>query len=96
VDAPAKNGAQPAKLSLVSSSPVPAGGSDDGSKTANPTRLASATVYRADSGAWVFDTGTNYWSRGLGRNMTGDGEPNPIIERATLNILPIWARRAAR
>jgi hypothetical protein len=85
-DAPAHNGAQPAKLILVSSSPVPAGASDLG-KARNPTRLASATVYRAASGAWVFDTGTNNWSRGLGRNMTGDGEPNPIIERATLNIL---------
>jgi hypothetical protein len=85
-DAPAKNGAQPAKLILVSSSPVPASGSDIG-KAGNPTRLTSATEYRATNGAWVFDTGTNNWSRGLGRNIARDGEPNPIIERATLNIL---------
>ena len=94
-DAPAQNGAQPAKLIRVSSSPVPAGGSDVG-ETGNPTRLASATAYRAASGAWVFDTGTNNWSRGLGRNMTGDGEPNPTIERATLNILADMGAPAPR
>ena len=91
-DAPARNGAQPPRLAVLSSSPVPASASEVGS-AGSPTQLAqsvttaSATEYRSTSGAWVFDTGTNNWSRGLGRNMAGDGEPNPIIEQATLNIL---------
>jgi hypothetical protein len=91
-DAPVKNGAQPAGLALLSSSPVPAGESEVTTSGAHRqptggTRISNATEYRAASGALVFDTGTNNWSRGLGRNVTGDGEPNPIIEQATLNVL---------
>jgi hypothetical protein len=35
----------------------------------------------------VFGTGTNQWSRGLGLNAAGAGEPNPLIQQATMSVL---------
>ena len=78
-DAPAANGAQPAGLVVFAHTPVPAG--------PGQTIDATATEYRAPSGAIVVDTGTNEWSRGLGFDQGHLGEPNAAIERVTVNIL---------
>jgi hypothetical protein len=48
---------------------------------------ASGTAYQAASGAWVVSTGTNYWTRGLDLDGGGSGEPNNIVQQATVNIL---------
>jgi hypothetical protein len=87
-DARVANGAEPPGVITVASSPV--NGEllqDAGSTYANGSATTDATYYRASSGAWVFSTGTNQWSRGLGYNMDGVGEPNPIIKQATVNVL---------
>jgi hypothetical protein len=44
---------------------------------------SNSSIYRAPSGAWVFASGTNHWSYGLGRP---DVE-NAGIRRATANVL---------
>ena len=44
---------------------------------------ANTSVYRAPSGAWVFGSGTNHWSYGLGMPGVTDAR----IQRATANIL---------
>lgn len=49
---------------------------------------ASSSIYQAPSGAWVFATGSNYWSYGLGK----PGVTNPGIERATSNVLDRFLR----
>lgn len=45
--------------------------------------MASSAVYQAKSGAWVFASGTNHWSFGLGM----PGVTNAGIQRATANVL---------
>lgn len=44
---------------------------------------SSSAVYQAPSGAWVFASGTNHWSFGLGK----PGVTSPGVERATTNVL---------
>lgn len=60
---------------LLSNSPVidSAGRSD----------VANSSIYQAPSGAWVFASGTNNWSYGLGK----PGVTDVRIQRATRNVL---------
>lgn len=44
---------------------------------------SNSAIYQAPSGAWVFATGTNHWSLGLGES----GVTDPRIQRATANVL---------
>lgn len=44
---------------------------------------ANSSIYQAPSGAWVFASGTNHWSYGLGKPGVADGR----IQQATKNIL---------
>ena len=44
---------------------------------------ANSSIYQAPSGAWVFATGTNQWSFGLGKPGVTDSR----IQRATANVL---------
>ena len=87
-DARVANGAEPAGVTTLSGTPVTgeliqnAGGSyTNGSATTTSTR------YQTSNGALVFSAGTNNWSRGLGVNMNGVGEPNPDMQQATANLL---------
>ncbi len=88
-DARFANGAEPAGVVTVASSPVTGEVLTDAGKVYNPNGSANATAteYRASSGAWVFATGTNNWSRGLGLDMNGVGEPNSLIQQGTMNVL---------
>jgi hypothetical protein len=45
--------------------------------------VANTSLYQAPSGAWVFGSGTNHWSFGLGKEGVSDFR----IQRATANIL---------
>ena len=47
----------------------------------------SLTLYRASSGALVFDTGTVQWSWGLNSNHDGDQlRPTTAMQQATVNL----------
>jgi hypothetical protein len=50
---------------------------------AGVNEVANTAVYQAPSGAWVFASGTNHWSFGLGKPGVTDAR----IQRATANIL---------
>ena len=45
--------------------------------------VANSSIYQAPSGAWVFGSGTNHWSLGLGKAGVSDSR----IQQATANIL---------
>ena len=45
--------------------------------------VQNSSIYQALSGAWVFATGSNYWSEGLGL----PGSIDARIQRATANVL---------
>jgi methionine-rich copper-binding protein CopC len=49
----------------------------------------SLTLYRAASGALVFDAGTVQWSWGLESDHDGDSQnpPDPVMQQATVNLL---------
>ena len=49
----------------------------------------SLTLYRAASGALVFDTGTSHWTWGLNANHDGDvnNPASPDMQQATVNVL---------
>ncbi|WP_345377615.1 N,N-dimethylformamidase beta subunit family domain-containing protein [Pseudonocardia yuanmonensis] len=49
---------------------------------------SNSSIYRAPSGAWVFASGTNHWSYGLGR----PGVDSPGIRQATANLLDRFLR----
>lgn len=51
--------------------------------TAGRSDISNSSVYRAPSGAWVFASGTNHWSFGLGM----PGVTDDRIQRATANVL---------
>ena len=55
---------------------------------------ATATIYRAASGAYVFASGTNNWWRGLAPNVHGQGEPNADIKQLMANVLSDMGVRA--
>jgi hypothetical protein len=88
-DARSSNGFEPAGVTTVAGSPASGELLLDAGHTYNPSgsTTATATTYNVVSGAWVFASGTNQWSRGLGLNMAGVGEPSILIQQATLNVL---------
>lgn len=53
------------------------------------TACNSLTLYRASSGALVFDAGTVQWSWGLESDHDGDSNnpPDPAMQQATVNLL---------
>jgi Domain of unknown function (DUF4082)/Bacterial Ig-like domain len=82
------NGAEPAGVTVIAASPVTGELIQDaGSVFTNGPATANATVYRTAGGTRVFATGTNQWSRGLGVNMAGVGEPSTFVQQATVNML---------
>jgi hypothetical protein len=82
------NGAEPAGVTTLASTPVD-GGIAQGSGAVNAPGATTqmTTIYRASSGALVFDTGTNFWARGLAPNVDGVADPNGRIRQATANVL---------
>jgi hypothetical protein len=82
------NGREPAGVQTFAATPVDGQILQDAGKVYAPGNTTqNSTAYQAASGAWVIATGTNHWSRGLGVNYRGVGEPNPIIMQATVNAL---------
>jgi len=87
-DARAANGQEPAGTQTVATSPVDGNILQDaGGVYATGPATANATIYRAASGALVFNSGTNNWSRGLGSTSRDAGEPRSEIQQATANLL---------
>jgi hypothetical protein len=82
------NGREPAGMQTFAESPVDGLLLQDAGRVYAPgSTTQQSTAYQAPSGAWVVATGTNHWSRGLGFNHRGVGEPNPIVMQATVNVL---------
>ena len=82
------NGSEPAGVTVVSASPVSGELIQNaGSVFTNGPATTTSTVYRTAGGTLVFATGTNQWSRGLGLNMRGVGEPTSFLQQATVNML---------
>jgi hypothetical protein len=87
-DARVANGQAPAGVEAVASSPVSGDLLQDAGRVYAPgSAVSEATLYRTAGGATVFSAGTNNWSLGLGYNVDGRGEPDPIIHQATANLL---------
>ncbi len=87
-DARVDNGAEPPGVTTLASSPV--NGNliqGNGSHVQPGSTVVHVTKYTAASGALVFASGTNHWNRGLGWDMSGDGEPNITIQQASVNVL---------
>jgi hypothetical protein len=90
------NGAEPPGVTVISASPVTGELIQDaGSTFTNGPATGTSTVYRTAGGTWVFATGTNQWSRGLGLNMSGVGEPSTFVQQATVNMLQDMHARPA-
>jgi N,N-dimethylformamidase beta subunit-like, C-terminal/Domain of unknown function (DUF4082)/Bacterial Ig-like domain len=82
------SGPAPAGLQTLAASPVSGSILQDAGRVYAPgSAEQNTTLYKAASGAIVFATGTNHWSRGLGLNMRGVGEPTSVIMQATANVL---------
>lgn len=87
-DARAANGQEPAGVQTLATSPVDGNILQDaGGAYAPGPAIAHTTLYRAPSGALVFNAGTNNWSRGLGATSRDGGEPRQEIQQATANLL---------
>jgi hypothetical protein len=89
-DSRAGNGFEPAAVATVAGTPVTGEliqGNGASSTAGNLSATAMATRYTAASGATVFDTGSQNWSRGLALNMKGVGEPSLLVQQATVNVL---------
>ncbi len=87
-DARVDNGAEPPGVTAVAASPVNGGlVQENGRFTVQGNATATATIYRASSGAYVFSSGTNHWWRGLARNQHDQGDPDVRIQQATVNVL---------
>ena len=87
-DARATNGFEPAGVTTLAGSP--ATGQliqNNGANTVPGSATATVTKYTAPSGALVFATGTNHWSRGLALNAAGVGDPDQRIQQVTTNVL---------
>ena len=86
-DARVANGHEPAGVQTLSSTPVTGNIlTDAGRVYTQGSATTNSTVYKAGSGAYVWATGTNHWTRGLGLNELGQGEPNSIVEQTTMNM----------
>src|SRR5207244_3662561 len=59
----------------------------NGANESTGSTSSNVTKYVASSGATVFATGTNYWSRGLSLDGDGNGEPNHTIQQITTNAM---------
>jgi hypothetical protein len=87
-DARVANGAEPAGVTTLSGTPVTGELIQNGGASyTNGSATTTSTRYQASNGALVFSSGTNNWSRGLGVNMNGVGEPNADLQQATANLL---------
>ena len=87
-DARVANGAEPAGVVTLASSPVTGNIlQGNGSGTTPGSTSSSITKYTASSGALVFATGTNYWSRGLAVDGAGNGNVDLQIQQVTTNVL---------
>ena len=76
----------PTDLQVISASPIKASGGQH--------RVGNSTIYRASSGAWVFDASAIAWGWGLddirqpGWFYDPDRKaPSPVIEEVTANVL---------
>ena len=82
------SGPAPSGLRTLAASPVSGELLTDAGRVYAPgSAEQNTTIYKAASGALVFATGTNHWSRGLGLNMSGIGEPTSVVMQATANVL---------
>jgi hypothetical protein len=89
-DSDLNNGFRPAGLIDLSSVTysVPQLLLNYGSTFGPGTATNSQTLYRADSGAFVFSAGTVQWSWGLANVHDGGSSPtDPVIQQATVNVL---------
>jgi fibronectin type 3 domain-containing protein len=88
-DARVNNGAEPAGVKTLATSPVTGELLQGNGTTYSPSGSAAANItkYVAPSGALVFNTGTNHWNRGLAPNAVGVGEPDSRIQQVTTNVL---------
>ncbi|MDX6475769.1 MAG: hypothetical protein QOH95_1280 [Gaiellaceae bacterium] len=88
-DARVDNGAEPAGVKTLATSPVTGELVQNNGANYNPSGSTGVNVvkYVAASGALVFSTGTNHWNRGLAPNAGGVGEPDSRIQQITTNVL---------
>ena len=87
-DARAANGAEPAGVKTLASSPVSGNIEQNyGAGYSVGPGVSNTVKYTAASGALVFATGTNHWSRGLAYNVDAIGEPDLRIQQVTANVL---------
>ena len=76
-DKRAANGVEPPGVVTLASSPVAGGLAQvDGASLTGSTTV-NVTKYTAPGGSLVFDTGTNFWSRGLALERRGSGPTDP-------------------
>jgi hypothetical protein len=95
-DARVNNGAEPAGVKTLSSSPVNGNVLQDAGRVYAPgSAVVSMAKYTAPSGALVLSTGTNHWWRGLGTNFRGEGEPLLALQQVTANVLADMGARPA-
>jgi hypothetical protein len=87
-DARVSNGFEPAGMKTLATSPVTGNLIQGNGAFQTPgTASVMVTKYTAASGALVFATGTNHWSRGLANRPDGVGEPDLRIQQITTNVL---------
>jgi hypothetical protein len=87
-DARVANGFEPAGVKTLALSPVFGNLiQNNGANNTQGPAVSYAAKYTAASGALVFSTGTNQWTRGLALNAEGAGEPDLRIQQVTTNVL---------
>jgi hypothetical protein len=87
-DARVSNGLQPAGVEVLAATPVNGQILQNNGAFQSPgTATQESTLYRAASGALVFNAGTINWWRGLANNVHGAGEADSRIQQATMNLL---------
>jgi hypothetical protein len=87
-DAVVNNGLTPARLVILSQSPViPDGGTAPGLPPGTNTNISNAVRYTAASGAKVFSSGTIQWAWGLENDLVPNPRRNPATQKITTNIL---------
>jgi hypothetical protein len=87
-DARVANGFEPTGVKTLSSSGVYGNViQNNGGDYLFAATTSNAAKYTAASGALVFATGTNQWTRGLALDGDGAGEPDLRIQQTTTNVL---------
>jgi Domain of unknown function (DUF4082)/Bacterial Ig-like domain/Bacterial Ig domain len=98
-DGPEDNGFQPAGLVDLSQTceDVSQLVIDIRSDVAPGEACNSMTLYKASSGALVFDAGTVQWAWGLSSDHDGDSQnpPDPVMQQATVNLLAMMGVQPA-